>query len=77
MLNSGSFPQYFIKGRLVPISKKVGQAVVELQDIRPIVIKPHLVKICEKAIEFKINQLNSKILDSGEYQAGFKKGLHS
>jgi uncharacterized membrane-anchored protein YjiN (DUF445 family) len=67
MLNNANFPDYFIRGRLVPLSKKVGQKIVELQDIRPIVIKPHLVKICEKAIESKIDEVSSSILESGEY----------
>ena len=42
------------KERLVPLSKKKGKDVVATSDIRPIVIKSHLAKICEKAILNKI-----------------------
>ena len=74
MLNNGCFPEYFLNGRLVPLSKKPASKVVELADIRPIVIKPHLSKICEKAVLIKIKQIDSKLLDSDSYQAGFKEG---
>jgi hypothetical protein len=67
MLNNGCFPEYFLNGRLVPLSKKPSSKVVELGDIRPIVIKPHLTKICEKAVLNKIKQINSKLLDSDSY----------
>jgi len=67
MLNNGSFPEYFSKGRLVPLSKKANSKIVELSDIRPIVIKPHLVKICEKAISNKIKEMKSRILETGSY----------
>ena len=41
--------------------------VVEFGDIRRIVIKPHLTKICEKAVLNKVKQINSKLLDSDSY----------
>jgi hypothetical protein len=74
MLNNGCFPEYFLNGRLVPLSKKPSSKVVEFSDIIPIVIKPHLTKICEKAVLIKIKQIDSKLLDSDSYQAGFKEG---
>ena len=72
MLCDGSFPTYFLNGRLVPLSKTASQTV-ELNDIRPIVIKPHLVKICEKAVQSKIKELGSRLLDTDGYQTGFKE----
>jgi hypothetical protein len=33
LLNEGTFPEYFIKGRLVPLSKKNGHAEVGVDDI--------------------------------------------
>lgn len=44
------------------MSKKIGVSVVGLDDVRPIVIKPHMVKICEKAIMAKLKQSQSDIL---------------
>jgi hypothetical protein len=67
MLNNGCFPEYFLNGRLVPLSKKSSSEIVELGDIRPIVIKPHMTKICEKAVLNNIKQNNSKLLDSDSY----------
>ena len=38
------------RGQTHPISKKEDQDYSTLNDVRPIVIKSHLTKICEKAI---------------------------
>ena len=72
MLNIGIFPEYLIQGRLVPLSKLKTNDIVCLDDIRPIVIKSHITKICEKAILFKIRSSKSEILETSSYQTGFK-----
>ena len=36
-------------------------------------IMSHMTKIIEKAILFKLEEIGSKLLYSGSYQAGFKK----
>ena len=59
MLSTNIIPQYFNIGRLVPLSKKRNQDTVRLEDVRPIVIKSHLTKICENAILNKIKSTNS------------------
>lgn len=46
-LNTGKIPSHLITGRVVPLSKKKGEKVVHLDDIRPIVIKSHITKIMD------------------------------
>ena len=50
IMNSQDIPSYFKRGRLVPMSKKSGQDTVNLDDIRPIIVRSHLVKIIEKTL---------------------------
>jgi hypothetical protein len=61
----GASPDTSAKGGLYPLSKKANSKIVELSDIRPIVIKPHLVKICEKAISNKIR--GDEIKNTGDW----------
>lgn len=72
-LNTGSFPSYFNDGRLIPLSKVSGKTVVTVDDIRPIVVKAHLLKVCERAILNKLEGTQSSIFSTGRYQSGFKK----
>ena len=72
MLNTGIFPEYLRQGRLVPFSKLKTNDRVCLDDIRPIVVKSHITKICEKAILFKIRSSKSEILETSSYQTGIK-----
>jgi uncharacterized Fe-S cluster-containing radical SAM superfamily protein len=67
MLNTATFPNYFNVGRLVPLSKKKGESVVEIDDIRPIVVKSHLTKICEKVILTKIKEGHNHLLKTKRY----------
>ena len=71
-LNSESLPDYLRDGRMVPLSKRKDIDVVSLDDIRPIVIKSHIAKICEKALLAKIKLNSGYLLEIPKYQAGFK-----
>ena len=72
MLNTGIFPEYLRQGRLVPFSKLKTNDRVCLDDIRPIVVKSHITKICENSIHFKIRSSKSEILETSSYQTGIK-----
>jgi hypothetical protein len=61
LLNKGTYSEYFRKGRLVLLSKKIGELVVTLDQTRPIVVNSHMTKIYEKVILSKISQLGSNI----------------
>lgn len=61
-LNRCKIPAYFRRRRLVPISKRVGKQLVRLEDIRPIVVRPHLAKVAEKAILAKIKAKHPHLL---------------
>ena len=43
-----------------------------LQDVRPIAVRSHLMKVIEKAAKMK---LGSKLLTTEDYQSGFKAGV--
>ena len=73
-LNSGNLPPYLNIGRQVALSKNKTSEEATIDDIRPIVIKSHLTKVLEKAILAKIKEIDSKILPTAAYQAGFKEG---
>jgi len=64
-LNRGALPKYFQKGRLVSLSKVMGKDVVKCNDIRPIVIKSHIAKICEKVILNKIYSGRGYLVTTG------------
>ena len=53
-LNSQRIPEYLRSGRLVPLQKTQGRGPVNLDDIRPIVVRSHISKVMEKAILQKI-----------------------
>ena len=73
MLNSGHIPQYHKVGRLNMLSK-TDRTQVTLDEIRPIIILPHILKVLEKAIKLKAESLKSPIFTVGDYQTGFKEG---
>ena len=72
MNNPTSIPKYLYDGRLVPLSKNKGMDQVELKDIRPIVVRSHVVKILEKAIMAKVAVLAPHLLQKRIYETGFK-----
>ena len=55
-------PKYLYEGRLVPLSKNKGKDQAELKDIRPIVVRSHVVKVLEKAIMAKVAALAPHLL---------------
>jgi hypothetical protein len=61
-------------GRLVPLQKTQTRGPVNLDEIRPIVVRSHLSKIMEKAILTKINEQCPHLISSKVYQTGFKEG---
>lgn len=72
-MNLGYLPSYLTCGRLVPLSKKKGEDVVEISDVRPIVVRSHLSKIVEKAILKRIQVRHSHLVATGRYQTGFQQ----
>lgn len=66
-LNTCQFPKYLEEARLVAISKKKGEDIVGLDEIRPLIVASHLKKIIEKAIRNKIKSTDSKLLNTGKY----------
>lgn len=66
-LNECSLPTYLQKGRLVPLSKKKGVDTVKVEDIRPIVVKSHISKICEKKILNKIQKGKEYLIHTKNY----------
>ena len=59
--------------RLVPLTKVKGSSTAALSEIRPIMIKSHVFKIMEKVILNKIKSCRSQMLNSKQYQNGFKE----
>jgi hypothetical protein len=47
---------------------------VRLDDIRPIVVRSHILKIMEKAILAKVRESCHHLIESKVYQTGFKEG---
>ena len=66
-LNSVSIPEYLRVGRLVPLQKTQTRGPVNLDEIRPIVVRSHLSKIMEKAILTKINEQCPHLISSKVY----------
>ena len=56
-------------------SKKKALDVVEVEDIRPIVVRSHLTKITEKAILERILTKHPHLFKTDRFQSGFKQGL--
>ena len=66
-LNDVSIPEYLRVGRLVPLQKTQTRGPVNLDEIRPIVVRSHLSKIMEKAILTKINERCPHLISSKVY----------
>ena len=73
-LNSVNIPEYLRVGRLVPLQKTYTKGPVNLDEIRPIVVRSHISKIMEKAKLNKINEQCPHLTSSKIYQTGFKEG---
>ena len=73
-MNSNSLPAFLSQFGFNLFSKtKFPEAAIE--DTRPVAIGSHLLKIAEKAIKMKLENMNSKLLQTDSYQAGFQTGL--
>jgi hypothetical protein len=58
---------------LILLSKVKGSSTGTIDDIRPIIVRPHLSKVAEKMILDRINSRNrGYLLASGSYQHGFR-----
>ena len=73
-LSSNYIPEYLRVGRLVPLQKTQTRGPVNLDEIRPIVVRSHISKIMEKAILNRINEQCAHLISSKIYQTGFKEG---
>ena len=69
MLNSDNIHDYLKVARLTMLAKN-GKPNVQLDDIRPIAILPHITKVIEKAIKSKI-ETDSEMFKVEKYQTGF------
>ncbi|KEJ82444.1 hypothetical protein OXYTRIMIC_662 [Oxytricha trifallax] len=72
-INCGKFPKYLKEGRLVLLGKNQGEQYPEINNTIPIVINSHLSKIIEKVIINKLQERKSELLETGNYQNGFKE----
>ena len=63
-------PAYFTQNRLMLFSK-TNSPNVSLDQMRPISIASHIVKVYEKAIKKKIEEIGSNLLTTEAYQSGF------
>jgi hypothetical protein len=66
MLNSGHIPAYLKEARLNTISK-TGQTQVTVNNMRPITILSHILKVMEKAIKIKEEEQGNKLFGTGKY----------
>lgn len=71
LLNSGKINEDLLNSRLHLLSKN-GTPKASLDDIRPLMIESHWLKLIEKAILNKADKLNSTLLHTLQYQSGFK-----
>lgn len=72
MMNLGSLTSYLTFCRLIPLSKQKGVDVVDVADIRPIVVSSRLSKIVEKALLVRPTQQHQHLISTGRYQTGFQ-----
>ena len=66
-LNQGNIPEYLRVGRMAPLQKTSTKGTVALDEIRPIVVRSHILKIMEKAILVKVNESCPHIIESKLY----------
>lgn len=72
-LNTWRILEYLTEGRLIPLSKRKGQTIVEIDDIRPIVVKSHIAKIMETALLQRIEDKYPHLIRTGLYQKASRK----
>ena len=65
-LNKLDIADYLKSFKLIIISLS-NSSKVTLEEVRPIQVLPHLIKILEKAIKIKLSKLDSKLLQTGSY----------
>ena len=58
----------------MPLQKSQTKGPVQLEDIRPIVVRSHISKIMEKAILQKVKETCPHLIETKMYQTGFKEG---
>lgn len=66
MLNSGTFSPAMANSRLHMLSK-TGKPQATLDDIRPLMIESHWMKLAEKTILLKMEELQSNLLMTASY----------
>ena len=66
-LNNEAIPDFLKVGRLVALSKVKTKSAVTCDDVRPIVVKSHLVKIMEKAILARLQESHKHLTQTGLY----------
>ena len=74
-LNSGKIPDFLKISRVIPLSKRKGSAIASLDEIRTIAVGSHLMRIIEKAILAKLTETRSTLLNTRDYQSGFRAGM--
>jgi hypothetical protein len=69
----GEVPEYFMKGKLVLVSKIDKEEYPHIEDTRPICLLPTVTKIFELSIIDKFNEIMQKPLIFNQAQRGFRK----
>lgn len=68
-------PMVLQKGKDGGTLKRAGVVVVDLDNFRPVIVKPHISTRTEKAILRKISKGHQYLLRTERAQTGFKKGF--
>jgi hypothetical protein len=74
-LNKGEIPQHLKNSRLIPLSKRKSSSIASLQEVRTIAVSSHILKIFEQSILNKLQETQSQLLKTRNYQSGFKNGV--
>ena len=70
LLNNDDIPEYLTEVRLILISKNC-KTTAELENVKPIAMLSHVIKVLEKTIKNKLKSTKSQLLATGWYQKGF------
>ena len=70
-LNSNNIPQHWKDAKGILFLKTSSQEA-SIDKTRPIMVLSHMMKIAEKCIANKLVDTKSKLLQTGDYQSGFK-----
>lgn len=73
-LNKNKIPDYLKEAKLILLSKSSSPETT-VDNTRPVMVLSHLTKIIEKCIKNKLEEMGSKMLETGSYQSGFKQGM--